>query len=252
MRSPYHDSEFSRNLRRLEADAPGPFEPELGSFDDVSEAAAPTKHAGSATEESYKTGTTTVGLVASDGVVLASDQRASLGGQIVGNKNVQKIEEIQPNAALTIAGSVGGAQAFVRQSRAECNLYESRRGEYMSVEALATIMGNMLRAAGGAYLVSLVLGGVDEEGGQVFSLDPTGSSLSDTYTATGSGMPFAYGLLEQEYDEDLAVEEAVPVAARAIRGATERDTASGNGVHVAKVTAEGVDIEGFKEFDEVI
>jgi len=69
--------------------------------------------------------------------------RASLGGRFVSNKDVQKVEQIHPTGALTLVGSVGGAQSFIRTLRAEVNLYESRRGEPMPIEALATLAGNL-------------------------------------------------------------------------------------------------------------
>jgi len=76
--------------------------------------------------------------------------------------------------------------------------------------------------------------------------------MADDYTVTGSGMQLAYGLLENEYAEDLSLEEAGTVAARAIKSAVERDTGSGNGVFLAEVTDEGVDIQGHNDFDAVI
>ncbi|MFB6072590.1 MAG: archaeal proteasome endopeptidase complex subunit beta [Halobacterium sp.] len=236
-------SEFARNRARLE-DSPNPYEPEVGSLpdNDVSQAQK---------ENVNKTGTTIVGLTTDDGVVMASDMRASLGGRVVSNKNVQKVKEIQPNAALSISGSVGGSQSFIRSLRAEANLYEARRGEYMSINALSTMASNLLRN-GPFFLVVPILGGVDEDGAHVYSLDPGGSSMSDKYTAQGSGMPYALGTLEQEYSEDLSMDEAVQVAARAIDSASERDTSSGNGIHVTRITEDNIDIVGHKDIDDVL
>lgn len=185
-----------------------------------------------------ETGTTTVGLVAADGVVLATDRRASLGGRFVANKNVAKIEQVHPTAALTIAGSVGSAQAFVRRLRAETNLYESRRDGDMSMEALATYASNLIRG----MRVHPLLGGVDETGGHLYEIDPAGGLMEDAYGATGSGMQLAYGVLEREFGEDLTVAEAESAAVAAVDAATERDTASGNGVSVARIATDGVEI----------
>jgi len=245
MRDPLQDSEFSRNASRFAADRPGIYGSEFGPMPTPD-----TMDAQAADTQTLKTGTTTVGLSATDGVVLATDQRASLGGQIVSNKNVQKVEQVQYNAAMTIAGSVGGAQALLQTLRAEINLYEARRGEYLGIEALSTLTSNLFRSF--PVLVTPILGGADETGNYVYSLDPSGARLADDYTATGSGLPYAYGLLEDEYHEDLSVEEAVPVAAKAIKSGVERDTASGNGVWIAKVTTEDVDIQSYKRFDEII
>jgi proteasome beta subunit len=218
------------------------YEPELGTLPDVSEKDA---------EKVNTTGTTTIGISTDDGVVIATDMRASLGGRFVSNKNVQKVEQIHPNAALTLVGSVGGAQSFIRSLRAEVDLYEARRGEDMNIEALATLAGNFARG-GPFFAINPILGGVDDDGYHVFSIDPAGGVMGDDYTVTGSGLTVAYGTLEREYSDDLSVEEAKQVAASGVKAAVERDTGSGNGVYLAEVTEEGVDINGHKDFGDVL
>nr|WP_310732944.1 archaeal proteasome endopeptidase complex subunit beta [Halostella pelagica] len=202
-------------------------------------------------ENVNKTGTTTVGLATAEGVIIATDMRASLGGRFVSNKNVQKVEQIHDTAALTLVGSVGGAQSFISSLRAEANLYEARRGEPMSINALATLAGNFARG-GPFFAIHPILGGVDEEGHHVYSIDPAGGVVADDYTVTGSGMQIAYGVLEQEYEEGLSNEEGKAIAARSVKSAVERDTGSGNGVFLAEITTDGVDIRGHKDFDDVL
>ncbi|MFO7927925.1 MAG: archaeal proteasome endopeptidase complex subunit beta [Halobacteriota archaeon] len=221
-----------------------PYEPELGevpsndlSVDDL--------------DTVNKTGTTTIGISTSEGVVIATDMRASLGGRFVSNKDVQKVEQIHPTGALTLVGSVGGAQSFIRSLRAEVNLYEARRGEDISISALATLAGNFARG-GPFFAINPILGGVDEEGHHVYSIDPAGGVMKDDYTITGSGLTVAYGTLEREYEDDMTNEEAKRVAASGIKAAVERDTGSGNGVFLATITDEGVDIKGHKDFDDVL
>jgi proteasome beta subunit len=223
--------------QRFETD---PYEPELGSMPD-----------GKRDEDAVKeTGTTTIGIATEEGVVVATDMRASLGGRFVSNKNVQKVEKIHPNAALTLVGSVGGAQSFIRSLRAEVNLYEARRGKQMSMTALSTLAGNFAR--GGPFLaINPVLGGIDEEGSHVYSIDPAGGVMEDDYTVTGSGLTVAYGTLEDRYERDMSLEAAKQAAVASVEAAAERDTGSGNGVYLATVTEEGVDIEDYdlEEFD---
>ncbi|WP_254768329.1 archaeal proteasome endopeptidase complex subunit beta [Salinilacihabitans rarus] len=243
MRTPTRDSEFSRTVDQL-ADDRSPYDPELGSLpsNDLSRADLDSVN---------KTGTTTIGISTADGVVIATDMRASLGGRFVSNKNVQKVEQIHPTAALTMVGSVGGAQSFISSLRAEVNLFEARRGEDMSIDALATLAGNFARG-GPFFAIHPILGGVDEEGSHVYSIDPAGGVMEDDYQVTGSGMQLAYGHLEQAYEDDLSNEEAMTIAARGIKSAAERDTGSGNGVFLCEITAEGVDIHGHSDFEEVI
>ncbi|QWC19710.1 archaeal proteasome endopeptidase complex subunit beta [Halorubrum sp. 2020YC2] len=221
------------------------FGPELGEFEHSERRAAKADGDGE-----MKTGTTTVGIKAEDGVVMATDMRASLGG-MVSSKDVQKVEEIHPRGALTIAGSVSAAQNLISTLRAETSLYEARRGKDMSMEALSTLTGNLLRS-GAFYIVQPILGGVDDEGAHIYSIDALGGTTEEEYTVTGSGSQYALGVLEQEYDDDVDIEEAKNIAAKAIQSAVERDLASGNGINVAVVTDEGVDITRYKEFDDLL
>ena len=240
MQDPALGSEFSQHPDQFSGRFDtNPYEPELGSLPD-----------GNRDEEAVnKTGTTTIGIATEDGVVVATDKRASLGGRFVSNKNVQKVEQIHPTAALTLVGSVGGAQSFIRTLRAEVNLYEARRGKEMSMQALATLAGNFAR--GGPFIaINPVLGGVDDEGTHVYSIDPAGGVMQDDYTVTGSGLTVAYGTLEDRYEEDMYLEEAQQVAAAGIKAAAERDTGSGNGIFVAEVTEEGVEIDDY-DLDEL-
>ncbi len=223
--------------QRFETD---PHEPELGSMPDGKRDEAAVK----------ETGTTTIGISTEEAVVVATDMRASLGGRFVSNKNVQKVEQIHPTAALTLVGSVGGAQSFIRSLRAEVNLYEARRDKHMSMTALSTLAGNFAR--GGPFLaINPVLGGIDDEGSHVYSIDPAGGVMEDDYTVTGSGLTVAYGTLEDRYESDMSVEAAQQAAVASVEAAAERDTGSGNGVYLATVTEEGVDIADYEldEFD---
>ncbi|KAB1194220.1 archaeal proteasome endopeptidase complex subunit beta [Haloferax sp. MBLA0076] len=240
MRTPTHD-EFSGRLDSLNGDHSNVFGPELGEFPHAE------RRAESLGDKETKTGTTTVGIKTEEGVVLATDMRASMG-YMVSSKDVQKVEEIHPTGALTIAGSVSAAQSLISSLRAEVRLYEARRGEDMSMQALSTLVGNFLRS-GGFYIVQPILGGVDEEGGHIYSIDPAGSVLEEEYTVTGSGSQYALGVLEREYSDGLSVDEAKQVATNAIRAAVERDLASGNGINIAVVTEDGVDIQRHQNFE---
>jgi len=191
----------------------------------------------------FDTGTTIVAIAVADGVVMAADQRASLGGKFTTNKNAEKISRVHPTAALAISGSVGPAQDLIRSLRAETNLYESRRDERMSMRALSQTAGHLVRG----LPVAPILGGVDAEGGHVYELDGRGSVMATNYAAGGSGMQVAYGVLERQSDPEATLGEATEVAVAAIEAASERDTASGNGVTVATITADGVEIVGLDD-----
>lgn len=189
------------------------------------------------------TGTTTVGVVGSDGVVLAADRRASLGGRFVTNQTARKIEPVADHVGLAFSGSVSDAQSFVRRLRAELDGYELRHDRPATVETAATVAGDLIRR-GPFRILDLVLGGVDEAPA-VYQIGGGGGVMKTRYAASGSGMQLAYGALEGAYEPDLPVAELRRVAATAVRNATERDTASGDGLTVATITADGLDLEAF-------
>jgi proteasome beta subunit len=195
-----------------------------------------------------KTGTTTVAIATDDAVVMAADRRASLGGRFVSNKDVEKVEQVHPSAAVTLSGSVGAIQLFARSVRAEAALYETRRGESPSMEALGTLAGNLIRGVP----AQILLGGVDDDGPALFELDAGGSVMPTDYAASGSGMQVAYGHLEDAHGGVSGVEDARAVAARAVGSASERDTASGNGITIAAVTRDGVETDTVADAQEVV
>ncbi|CAB49664.1 archaeal proteasome endopeptidase complex subunit beta [Pyrococcus abyssi] len=187
--------------------------------------------------EKFK-GTTTVGIVCSDGVVLAADRRASLGN-IVYAKNVTKIHKIDEHLAIAGAGDVGDILNLVRLLRAEAKLYYAQSGKRMSVKALATLLANMLNGARMLpYLAWFLVGGFDEKP-RLYSVDMMGGITEDKYVAAGSGMEFAYSVLDSEYREDLKVREGIKIAVEAINSAIKRDVFSGDGIMVVTITEEG-------------
>ena len=191
--------------------------------------------------EATKTGTTTIGIVNSDGVVLASEHRATMGN-FIAHKETQKVFKIDDNLGLTTAGLVGDAQVLARYVKAEVELYKLRRQAPMSVKAAATLMSNILRRGGGSqgfYYVGLIVGGHDSEGGHVYSLDAAGGSIPDNYISVGSGSPYAYGVLEDHYKRDVSLSDSIDLAIRALNAAMKRDSASGDGMAIITITKDG-------------
>ncbi|MDY6765285.1 MAG: archaeal proteasome endopeptidase complex subunit beta [Halobacteria archaeon] len=193
-------------------------------------------------EEKIAKGTTTIGITTEDSVVLATERRASMGN-LVASKTAKKIYQINDNAAMTISGGVGDGQSLAKTLKVESNLYETRRGKEMTMTGLASMAGNIMRYS--FFLVLPILGGVDDEGPHVFSLDFSGGVMEEDYLSTGSGSVMAYGVLEDNYRDDLTLEEAKNISIRALRSAMERDVASGNGFLLATITPE----EGFKQLE---
>ncbi len=184
----------------------------------------------------YK-GTTTVGIVCKDGVIMATEKRATMGN-FIASRRAKKIYQISDRVAMTTAGSVGDAQFLVRLIRVEMNLYEIKKEIKPSIKAIATMTSNILNSVRYfPYLVQLLIGGIDEKGASIYSIDPIGGAIEEIdVVATGSGSPMAYGVLEDAYSGDMSVNDAVELAVRAIFSAMRRDSASGDGIDVVKIT----------------
>lgn len=186
-----------------------------------------------------RSGTTTLGLVCKDGVVLAAERRATMG-TLIGHKVTKKIFRLDENLGITTAGLVGDLQVLTRYITAEVELYRLKRKIPMPVEACATLTGNILSGRRFfPYLVQLVIGGVDDKGNHVYSIDLAGGAIPDKYVTTGSGSPFVFGVLEDRYTDDMSVDEGIDLAVRAVTAAMKRDAASGDGIDIVKITGEG-------------
>jgi len=184
-------------------------------------------------------GTTTVALTCKDGVVLATDRRATMGLYIA-SKTAKKLYKIDDHVAATIAGSVADAQRVIDNLQAEANIFKVRTGVPMGVKAMANLLSAILfEARLYPYFMEAVIGGIDGAGPQLFALDPVGSLISEKFIATGSGGPIAYGLLEDSYSDELNVKDGISLVIRATRSSMERDAASGNGFDVAYITKSG-------------
>ncbi len=190
------------------------------------------------TKEPLK-GTTTVGIIFKDGVVLAADKRASMGNFIAG-KGVDKIHPVADTMAITLAGSVGDAQTLVRVIRAELELYKYAKGSPMSVKSAATLLSNILQGNKYfPYFVQLVIAGYDEQP-QLFDLDPFGGLIPEKYTSTGSGSVTAYGYLDAHFKDGMGEDEAVKLAVSSVHAAMKRDSATGEGIDALVITQKGV------------
>ena len=194
-----------------------------------------------------KSGTTTIGIICKDGIVLAAEKKSTLG-YLVASKESEKIIKVADHIALTIAGISGDAQVLARYLRAEIKLFEIQNGRRISVRGAATLLSNILQSYRlYPFMVQLIIAGYDDyEGPKIFSLDAVGGMEEEKkFFSTGSGSPIALGVLEDAYREDISVEEGVKLAKRAIKAAVERDIGSGgSGIDIVVITKEGVKFLG--------
>jgi proteasome beta subunit len=183
-------------------------------------------------------GTTTVGVVCTDGVILSSDTRVTMG-YFVAHKTGKKIYQIDDHIGMTISGGVADAQYVVEILKVNAKLYKLNIGRAMPIQSAARLVSNVLFSARGGLMAQILVGGVDSTGSHIFSLDPFGSLVEEKCVATGSGSPVAYGVLEDKYKEGAPIKGILPVVVQAVDSAMKRDIASGNNYDIAVITKEG-------------
>lgn len=188
-----------------------------------------------------KKGTTTVGIIANNCIVLAAESKATMGG-LVSSKEAKKVFQLGDKMAITISGSVGDAQQLIRILQAEISLYRMENDE-AKVSAIATMLSNLMQSNRYfPYITMLIMGGADSDGFHLFNIDPLGGVTEDKYTSTGSGSPMAFGVLESRFKENMNREDAVALAVSSIRSARERDVyTGGKNIDIAVITEKGVE-----------
>ena len=195
-----------------------------------------------------RTGTTILGIVCKDGVVMASDRQASLGSSIVSRKNILKTIPINDYLVVSICGGVSDAQRYLKLLAAELKLKELRSKSRPSVKQSANLVAsicfsNIRQPSMIPAMVGLLVGGFNEDGTtELYSVMPDGSIAQvDDYDASiGSGMPYVLGLLERQHKKNMTLKEGVELAKEAIKASTQRDTASGYGLDVFTITKDGI------------
>jgi proteasome beta subunit len=184
-------------------------------------------------------GTTTIGVVCKDGVILASDTRVTMG-YYVAHKAGKKVYKIDDHIGMTIAGTVADAQRVVDILIANAKLYKINMNRRMPIPAAARMVANLLFQNRYIPLATQVLvGGVDDSGPHVYNIDPYGSLTEEKMTSTGSGSPVALGVLEDKFKEGKLIEEILPIIARAVNAAMKRDVASGNSYNIIVISEAG-------------
>ncbi len=190
-------------------------------------------------------GTTTIGAICTDGVVLASDTRVTAGSLVV-HKKGKKVYKIDNHLAMTISGLVADAQQTVEILKANSRLYRLQRKSPIPVSTAARLVANLFFSNRySPFLAQIVIGGVDDSGPHIFTIDPFGSIIEEKCVATGSGSPVAYGVLEEKYREGLPLKEVLQIVVKSVNSAMKRDVASGDSFDISII-----DFNGYRELSD--
>jgi len=192
-------------------------------------------------------GTTTLAIKCIDGVIMATDTRATMLPGFVAHKKVKKVYQVTRNIGMTMAGVPAEALNLLDVLRANASLYNLQRKRETPVKSVATLAATVLFSQRYyPYAVQIIVGGYDSEGFHLYSLDPFGSEIEDEVIATGSGSPVAYGVLESGYNKQLTLKEGLSLAANAIRSAMKRNVYTGDSFDIATITQD----QGYTELTE--
>jgi len=199
------------------------------------------------TKNILKTGTTILGIVCRDGVVMASDRQITAGNLVVG-KTYKKTIPINDYLLISFTGMVSDAQRVPKILGAELKLKELKSRTRPSVKQAASLLANI--SYSGIRQPSMIpqqagflLGGFNTDGKtELYTIEPAGSVvLVEDYDANfGSGMPYVLGLLERQYKKGISVQEGIELAKECIKSSTQRDVGSGFGIDVFAITKEGI------------
>ncbi|MEN3584572.1 MULTISPECIES: proteasome subunit beta [unclassified Streptomyces] len=198
-------------------------------------------------------GTTILAVTFPGGVVLAGDRRATMGN-IIAQRDMEKVFPADEYSAVGIAGTAGLAVEMVKLFQLELEHFEKVEGAQLSLEGKANRLSTMIRsnlgmAMQGLAVVPLFAGyDLDRDRGRIFSYDVTGGrSEEHSFAATGSGSLFARGAMKKLFREDLSEQQATTLVVQALYDAADDDSATG-GPDVARriypvitvITDEGV------------
>jgi len=194
-----------------------------------------------------KTGTTILGIVCKDGVVMASDRR-SVAGNIVMGKNVQKTVQINDYLVMSGSGNASDIEMQKKIIAAQLKLKELRSRSRPTVKQAAHLIAmttyqNIRQPSMITSIVGTLVAGFNEDGStELYTIEPAGTAMKvEDYDANfGSGMPYVLGLLERQYKKEITVNEAVELAIEALKSSTQRDIGSGNGFDVFTITKKGI------------
>lgn len=187
----------------------------------------------------YMPGATAVGVTFDGGVVFASEKRIAFGNFLV-SKSTKKTFEITPKVGATCAGLVADMQILSLQIAALAKIRKMELKRDVPPNSVAKMMSNMMyERRYFPLLTQVIVGGVVEKP-ILYTLDPLGSVLPDEYAAVGTGAEMALGVLDPQFKQNMTEDEAVDLAKKAVRSASLRDSASGDGVDIMVITAEGI------------
>lgn len=192
-----------------------------------------------------KTGTTTLGIVTKEGIVLAADKKATYAGNsgvhyIAGK--MEKIKKFNDDTILTIAGTATFALRAIQTAKAQVKIKELKEKKKSTIKEIANLFSIMaLQSLQSGAVIGFLMAG-KEKGKAIFyriGVDGIVEEIED-YHIDGSGMMHVNAILDTEYKKNLTLKEGITLAKRCIIGSSGRDPASGIGYEIWTVTPDEI------------
>ncbi|MFW9826055.1 MAG: proteasome subunit beta [Candidatus Thorarchaeota archaeon] len=192
-------------------------------------------------ERMLKTGTTTVGIMIKDGVVIGTESQAT-AGYFVASKQAQKLFEINKYTGATIAGGVADSIYVINQLKALSKLKEVEEERTPEPKYVASICRNILFSGRSYFITMMIIGGysIKEKSGKLYGIDLLGTLYEEKeYISFGSGSPFSLGVLEADWKPNLTKAKGIELIKTAISSSKERDAGSGYELQLCTIDKNG-------------
>lgn len=194
-----------------------------------------------------KTGTTILGIVCKEGVVMAADRQVTAGHSVM-LKNEKKVVQINDYLVASWCGGAADAQRLGKLIAAELRIKELRSRSRPTVKEAANLTASISYSSIRQpsmipNIVGTLIAGFNEDGTvEFYTVEPAGGvyKVGDYDANFGSGRPYVLGLLERQYKEDMTIKEGVELAKEALKSSTQRDIGSGFGIDVLSITKHGI------------
>lgn len=194
-----------------------------------------------------KTGTSLVGLVCKDGIVMAAERQGTVG-DIIFSKNERKVVKINDYLILSGTGVASDIEMLRKLVAAELRLKHLKSKQRPTIKEAANLIGmlsynNIRQMSMIPFIAGTLVAGFNEDGSfELYTIEPAGtvSKVEDYDANLSGGMPFILGLLERKYNKNLTVKDGVELAIECMKSATQRHVGSGFGIDVFAVTKEGI------------
>ncbi|XP_071780594.1 proteasome 20S subunit beta 12 [Centroberyx gerrardi] len=200
------------------------------------------KHCMDSQVKGVSTGTTILAVTFDGGVIIGSDSRASIGGDYVSSKTINKLIQVHDRIFCCMAGSLADAQAVLKAAKFHLSFHSIQMESPPQVMAAASVLKELCYKTKDELQAGFITAGWDrKKGPQVYVVSLGGMLISQPFTIAGSGSTYIYGYTDAKYKPNMTREECLQFATNALALAMGRDNVSGGVAHLVVITEAGAE-----------